>query len=214
MYARPAYIKFFARPKMKLVIWTGILLIFLAGCTTRTFTNTPRAAIEQLLLSGAVDRAVDKFHVPQVAGKKTYLDFTNLKSYDVEYVKAAVRARFAQIGAVLVENREQADYVAEVTSGALGTEYKSTLLGIPAIPVPGSPTPLPELALARGVEQTAISKLLVFVYSDGKLVTTGRYYGKAERDENFILWFRFQGRDDIRKAWEKADQQLEAQTSH
>lgn len=202
---------------MKLVIWTGILLIFLAGCTTRTFTNTPRAAIEQLLLSGAVDRTVDKFHIPQVAGKKTYLDFTNLKSYDVEYVKAAVRARFAQIGAVLVENREQADYVAEVTSGALGTEYKSTLLGIPAIPVPGSPTPLPELALARGVEQTAISKLLVFVYSDGKLVTTGRYYGKAERDENFILWFRFQRRDDIRKAWEKADSQLEAkraQVSH
>jgi len=191
--------------------WIGILLIFLAGCTTRTFTNTERAAIEQLLLSGAVDKTVEKFHIPQVAGKKTYLDFTNLKSYDVEYVKAAVRARFAQIGAVLVKNREQADYVAEVTSGALGTEYKCTLLGIPALPVPGSPTPLPELALARGVEQTAISKLLVFVYSNGNLVSSGRYYGKAERRESFILWFRFRGRDDIRKAWEKADQQLEAQ---
>jgi len=196
---------------MKYIIWTGILLILLPGCTTRTFTNTQRTAIEQLLLSGAVDVAVEKFHIPQVAGKKTYLDFTNLKTYDLEYVKAAVRARFAQLAAILVESPDQADYIAEITSGALGTEFKISLLGIPSLPVPGSAVPLPELALARGVEQTAIVKLLVFVYSDGRLITTGRYYGKAERDENSILFFQFQRRDDIRKAWEKADRQLEAQ---
>jgi len=64
------------------------------------------------------------------------------------------------------------------------------------------------LALARGIEQTAISKLLVFVYSHGRLVTTGRYYGKAERDENSLLWFKFQRRDDIRQAWQKADTEI------
>jgi len=71
-------------------------------------------------------------------GKKTYLDFTNLKSYDIEYVKAAVRARFAEIRAHLTEDAEQADYVAEISSGALGTEYKKTLLGIPSFPIPNS----------------------------------------------------------------------------
>ena len=197
---------------MKYIIAANILLIFVTGCTTRIFTNTQRTAIEQLLLSGAVDNAVAKFHIPQVAGKKTYLDFTNLKSYDIEYVKTAVRARFAQIGAILVENADQADYIAEISSGTLGTEYKSTLLGIPSLPVPGSPTPLPELALARSVEQTGIAKLFVFIHSNGKLVTADHYYGKAERDEGFILWFRFQPTDDIRKAWEQADNKLKAES--
>ena len=201
----------FARPKMKYTIAASILLIFITGCTTRNLTNTQRTAIEQLLLSGAVDNAVAKFRIPQVAGKKTYLDFTNLKSYDIEYVKTAVRARFAQIGAVLVENADEADYIAEISSGTLGTEYKSTLLGIPSLPIPGSPTPLPELALARGVEQTGIAKLFVFIHSNGKLVTADHYYGKAERSESFILWFRFQPTDDIRKAWEQADKKLKAE---
>jgi hypothetical protein len=198
---------------MKYITVANILLIFITGCTTRNFTNTPRTAIEQLLLSTAIDNAVAKFHIPQVAGKKTYLDCINLKTYDIEYVKTAVRARFAQIGAVLVENADQADYIAEISSGALGTEYKSSLLGIPSLPIPGSPTPLPELALARGVEQTGIIKLFVFIHSNGKFITLDHYYGKAERDEGFILWFRFQPTDDIRKAWEQADNKLKSKSS-
>ena len=198
---------------MKYIIWTSLLVTFAAGCGTRTFTNTERAAIEQLLLSGAVDNALEKLDIPQVAGKKTYLDFTNLKSYDIEYVKAAVRARFAKIGAHLAEDAKQADYVVEISSGALGTEYKSSILGIPSIPIPGSPTPFPELALARGVEQTGIAKLLVLVHSNGKVVSTDHYYGKVERDESFVLWFRWQSKDDIRTRWEAADEKLKAKST-
>jgi len=198
---------------MKYIIWTTLLTTFATGCGTRTFTNTERAAIEQLLLSGAVDNALEKLDIPQVAGKKTYLDFTNLKSYDIEYVKAAVRARFAEIGAHLTEDAKQADYVVEISSGALGTEYKSSILGIPSIPIPNSPTPFPELALARGVEQTGIAKLLVLVHSNGKVVSTGHYYGKVERDENFVLWFRWQSKDDIRTRWEAADEKLKAKST-
>lgn len=50
---------------------TGFLLIFLAGYTTRTFTNIDRAAIEQLLLSGSVDKAVEKFYLPQTTTTPT-----------------------------------------------------------------------------------------------------------------------------------------------
>ena len=199
---------------MKHFVLTGILLLGTAGCSTRNFTNTPRTAIEQLLLSAAVDRAVEKINIPQIAGQKTYLDFANLKAYDAEYITTALRARFAQLGAVLVEKPDQAACIAQISSGALGTEYKSTLLGIPSIPIPGSPTPLPELALARGIEQTGIVKLLLFIHCDGKAVITARYYGKAERDESFILWFRFQKRDDIRDAWEKTDARLNTPPAH
>ncbi len=198
---------------MKYIIWTSLLLTFTAGCGSRTFTNTDRAAIEQLLLSGAIDNALEKLDIPQVAGKKTYLDFANLKSYDIEYVKAAVRARFAEIGAHLTEDAKQADYVVEISSGALGTEYKKTLLGIPSFPVPNSSVQSPELALARGIEQTGIAKLLVLVHSNGKVVSTGHYYGKVERDEKFVLLFRLQSKDDIRTRWEAADEKLKAKST-
>ena len=45
-------------------------LLACIGCTSRTVSNTPRTAIEQLLLSGAVDRALAKFDVPELSGKK------------------------------------------------------------------------------------------------------------------------------------------------
>ncbi len=198
---------------MKQAIITGIILTCLSGCVSRTFTNTQRAAIEQLLLSGAVDNALEKLDIPQVADKKVYLDFTNLKCYDIEYVKSAVRARFAQMNAQLVNDTNQADYTAEIASGALGTEYKSFLFGIPAIPVPGMSTPLPELALARSVEQSGIAKLLVSIYADGKGIVSGHYYGKVERRETFVLWMRSQPKDDIRKRWEAADEKLKAKSS-
>ena len=124
-----------------------------------------------------------------------------------------MRARFVEIGAHLTEDAEQADYVVEVSSGALGTEYKSSILGIPSIPVSNSSVQSPELALARGIEQTGIAKLLVLVHSNGELVRTGHYYGKVERDENFVLWFRWQSKDDIRKRWEAADKKLKAKST-
>jgi len=199
---------------MKRIILLGFTAICLSGCGTRTFTNTDRAAIEQLLLSGAVDKALEQLDVPQVAGNKTYIDFANLKCVDIEYVKAAMRARFSKMGALLVAEVNDADYIVEIASGTVGTEYKSFIVGIPSLPVPGLPTPTPELALAKSIEQSGIVKLLVFVRSNkGKFISSERYYGKMERDETFILWFRSQPKDDIRKAWEAADERVKAEST-
>lgn len=194
---------------MKSLEWKVLFLLFLAGCTSRTVSNTPRTAIEQLLLSAAVDKAVSKFQMPELEGKKAYLDFSNLQSYDSEYVKSAVQNRITHNGAIIVDEADRADFVIQVSSGALGNEYKQTLFGIPALPVPGSPMTTPELALWKKVEQDGMAKLLIVVYRRGEIVSSNHYYGKAERDESFILWKRSQPKDDIRKEWEKADEKLE-----
>ena len=190
---------------MKGVIKAILLLLLLAGCTSRSVSYTPRTAIEQLLLSTAVDKAFDKVRLPELSDKKVYLDFSNLQSYDSEYVKSAFKGCVAGRGAALIEQPEEADYIIQISCGALGNEYKDTLFGIPALPVPGSATSLPELALWKSVEQDGIAKFLITVSSDGKIVSKGHYYGKAERDESFFLWIRFQSKDDIRKAWEEAE---------
>ncbi len=190
---------------MKDVIKAIVLLLLLAGCTSRSVSHTPRTAIEQLLLSTAVDKAFDKVRLPELSDKKVYLDFSNLQSYDSEYVKSAFKGYVAEKGAALIEQPEDANYIIQISCGALGNEYKYTLIGIPALPVPGSPMSSPELALWKSVEQDGIAKFLITVSSDGKIVSKEHYYGKAERDETFFLWMRSQPKDDIRKAWEEAE---------
>lgn len=197
---------------MNRIAATLLVLSALAGCSSRHVTNTPRSAIEQLLLSGAVDLALEKLDMPEVKGKKVYVDLSNLKAYDVEYIRVAARARFAQLGARLVEKSDDADIIAEIASGGLGIEYKSALVGLPSIPVPNTPIPTPDLPAYRSVEQTGIFKLLIFVHQKGKLLAASQYYAKCDRDESFALWYRFQRADQIRQGWQKADLKAESKT--
>ena len=115
------------------------------------------------------------------------MDFSNLQAYDLEYVKSSIRSRIAESSIVILDKAESADLVLEVASGALGNEYKSTLIGIPSLPIPGSPVNSPDFHLWKKIEQNGIAKLLLTVYSDNKAIYSNHYYGKAERDETFFL---------------------------
>jgi hypothetical protein len=189
-----------------------LALSCVVGCSSRLVSNTPRTAIEQMLLTAAVDKALAKLDLPEVRDKKVFLDFTNLKAYEAEYTKVAVRARFGEIGAILAEKAESADMVAEVASGAMGTEFKSSVLGLPALPVPNSPVPFPEAYGYKSSERTGIVKLLIFLHEKGRFVATNQYFAKADRHESFLLWWRFQRKDDIREGWERADLKLKEET--
>ena len=183
----------------------ALLAFVFVGCTSRLVTNTPRSAIEQLLLSGAVDRALAKLELPEVRGKKTFVDLSNLKAYDVEYIRVATRARIGQMGAILVGKVDDAEVVVEVASGGVGTEFKDAVVGLPTFPIPNSPVSTPELNAYKTHEQTGIVKLLVFVHERGRLLTAMHCYAKCDRDESFSLWYRFHQEDNIRQGWEKAD---------
>jgi len=182
-----------------------VLLLVSTGCVSRVVSNTPRTALEQMLLTGAVDRALEKLELPEVRDKTVCLDFSSLKGYDAEYVRVAVRARFAKLGARLVKDPEQADYVAEVASGSLGTEFKTTLIGLPALPVPQTQLTSPEVPLYRSAEQTGMFKLLIFVHADGRFIAADQYYARADRDETFLLFWRLHRKDDVREGWERAE---------
>ncbi|MDP6635636.1 MAG: hypothetical protein QGG42_12100 [Phycisphaerae bacterium] len=192
----------------KISLWSWIIALGAAascGCTTRTLSNTPRTAIEQLLLTRAVDMAMVKFDMPELADKKVFIDFANLKCYEAEYVTVAIRTRIARTGAELVESAEGADMTIEVASGALAMEYKRSEVGMPPLPVPNSPAPLPAMPLYRSIEQTAIIKLLLFVHTKGRFVASHTYYAKADREEHFILQWRATRKDDVRRGWEQVE---------
>ena len=190
---------------MKRLLLFTLVFVIAAGCSTRRVSTTSRTAIEQLLLSTAVDKALAKFDMPMLKDSKVFVDFTNLKGTDVEYLQVALRARAAQQGAILVTKAEDAKYVMEVASGGLAMEDKSNLVGVPSLPIPQAPIPVPEMSLFKTVEQTAILKLLIFVHQKGKFVAADQYFARGDRDESFVLWYSFQRGDDVREGWERAD---------
>ncbi len=193
------------------VLLLTVLLSAAGGCSSRLVTNPPRSAIEMMLLSGAVDKALSRFHMPALANQKVFVDFTNLATYDVGYVRAAARARICRIGAVLVESADEAEYVVEISSGALSLEFKENVIGLPALPVPNSPVPIPEAPVSRTTEQTGIVKLLIFVHSHGRFVSANHYYAKIDRQESIIMGVRAQQHDEVREGWQRADMKLQQQ---
>ncbi len=109
--------------------------------------------------------------------------------------------------------------IAEIACGALGTEFKTVMVGLPPLPVPNSPTPLPEASVYKSSEQTGIVKILIFVHAKGRFVAANQYYAKADRNESFVFWWRFHSQDDVREGWERADlklakQALQSQNGH
>ncbi|MEX0585889.1 MAG: DUF6655 family protein [Pirellulales bacterium] len=143
--------------------------IALAGCGTTRWTDTSRTGTEQLLLSDAVDRAVSEVNFRGLAGKTVYFDQQFLKD-DNHYLISSFRQQLLACGCVLKEKREDAEFVVEARAGAVGTDRHDLLYGVPATnlptlaPIPGMPTAIPEIPLAKRTAQRGVAKIAVFAY--------------------------------------------------
>ncbi len=143
-----------------------------AGCGTTKWSDTRRTATEQLLISDAMDRAVAQLDFRAVAGKTVYLDAAPLEGVtDALYLTSLMRQHMLAAGCILKEDREKADYVAEIRAGAIGTDRREVMFGVPAtgisgmLPMGGVPAGIPELPLATKTEQRAVAKIAVFAYN-------------------------------------------------
>ena len=141
-----------------------------------------------LLVSDAVDQAISQVDFRLLANKKVFLDtqyisilpktkaITNRDS-DInhqDYIISAIRQQMVAAGCVLVGKAAEAEFVAELRVGALGTDQNEVVYGIPAssmlttvsslVPtMPQIPT-IPEISLAKKDEQAGLAKVSVFVY--------------------------------------------------
>jgi len=142
------------------------------GCGTTKWTETRRTATEQLLISDSMDQAVGRLNFRALSGKKVYLDDTYLKDVvDANYLISSLRQQLLAHGAILRDKKEEADYVVEVRSGAVGTDMHGVLVGVPQVNLPpavsavGLPTALPEIPLIKKTQQSAVTKILLFAYN-------------------------------------------------
>ena len=135
-----------------------------SGCATARKSDTARTASEQILLSGAVDKAVQQVEFGDLNELAVFIDPQYLDSVDKGYVVSCLRHRVLQNGGLLAAGPDTADVVMEIRSGGVGTDSKESYLGTPSLGVPGMPISLPEIKLVSRSTQYGTAKLGLVVY--------------------------------------------------
>jgi len=168
----------------------------LAGCTTSRSTAPLRTASEQLLISAAADRAAAQLSLGIPKGTKVFVDTRYFQGYDEGYAIASIRTQLLKNGLMLVDDRPQAEAVVQVSAGALSTDQKSLLVGLPQLTVPyipaGNSVTVPEIALFKQAEEKGVAKFVATGYDakTGKLLsTTDARYGFAHNTNHTVLLF-------------------------
>src|SRR5262249_44141529 len=87
------------------------LLLLVCGCVSIKESDTARTGVEQLLISSAVDRALDKVDLTPVRGAKVFVEPKYLDCVDKNYVLVSLNQRLLKGGSTLVEKSEDADVV-------------------------------------------------------------------------------------------------------
>jgi hypothetical protein len=143
----------------------------LAGCGTTRWSDTSRTATEQMLISDAVDRAVSQIDFSALAGRDVYLDARFIfGAVDDRYIISTLRQHMLASGCVVKDKPEDANYILEVRTGAVGTNRNDLLFGTPTTQLPsvGGVTPggatIPEIALFKRTSQQGVCKIAVFAY--------------------------------------------------
>ncbi len=135
------------------------------GCATIKESDTARTGVEQLLISSAVDRSLDKIDLRPIARAKVYVEEKYLDCTDKNYVLIALHQRLLQQNCTLVGKAEDSDITLEIASGAVGTDRHDLFMGVPQIPLaPPSPISVPKMTLYERSKAMGTAKLVVVAY--------------------------------------------------
>ncbi len=159
------------------------------GCSSTRTTDTARTGMEQLLISNAVDQTMNKTFLPDVAGKKVYLEEKYLNAVDKGYIVGSMRRKLLNAGAMLVDAKEGSEVTIELCSGGVGTDNVESFIGVPGLTVPGLPIELPEVRLYEKKSQFGTAKLSVVAYDtpSGQLVYDGNGTLARADDSNWSV---------------------------
>jgi len=174
------------------VAWLASTLA-VGGCTTIRETDATPTASQELLVSTAAERAVDRLDLRIPSGTKVFLDTADFEGTQSKYVVGAVKDRLLRQGCLLASDKGQADTIVEIRAGALSANEDETLIGIPPIglPVPmAGAVSLPELALYKAERRKGLAKIAATTYdakTSGLVQSTGAQYGTSYKDNWVVL---------------------------
>lgn len=142
----------------------------LAGCGTTRTTDTTRAATEQMLVTNAIDQCINRLDFRLLSGQKVFFDPQYLDGVvDKGYLISSLRQHMLACGCLLMEERARSTFVVEARAGSVGTDRHQLLVGVPQmtmpVSIPGAPSAIPEVPLAKRTDQNGVAKLAVFAYN-------------------------------------------------
>ncbi len=173
--------------------------LVLAGCGTTRTSTTDRTPLEQALISQSAYDAVGMLNfTPErdVAGMSYYLDDSQFKSVDQEYILNALREHLLKLGMRETTSEDEADVHIFPRSAHVGVHDRSVLLGIPSLPIiiPGAGTlTTPELALYKYDTQRGRSRVGGFgvIPETGELAFSMEEKAAQRRFTRYTVLFLF-----------------------
>src|SRR4051812_6092467 len=151
-------------------------LSFAIGCTTIKRSDTARTGLEQLLISSAVDHALNRIDWSPIRGAPVFVETKYLDCVDKNYIILSVHQRLLANGCTLVEKAEDSAVTIELGSGGVGTDRQDSYVGIPEISMPASQVAIPKLALFTREKAHGTAKLAILAYdtkSKHPVISTG-----------------------------------------
>lgn len=181
---------------MKTLVLSLILIGLTSACsTTHKNTQTPRTAIEQLLLSEAVMTSLPeqiKTPLPIPSGAKVVIDSSGI-SKDQHIVQKVMAGWLGKKGYLVQDDKENATYQVNVNVESLGTEYADSFFGIPPIQGGIIPIATPELAIYKAQYQTGYVKFYfdIFELPSGRFIQTTMPFVAEKFYNDYTLFFLF-----------------------
>jgi len=166
----------------------------------REVTKTPRSAIEQLLLTQALNRSLLHIALPLSVQEPLVMDVTGLQSgfpasswdRDLLFIKDGVASRLGVLGYRIVKNESEATYIARVLVQSFGTNQSSSFFGMPPIQSVLIPFSLPQLTIYQNLSQDGYVRFaldLIERASGRLLYSTPWYQHRTHHDQYTILFF-------------------------
>ena len=180
-----------------LALAASLIVLAQSGCGSTRTTGTPRTGTEQLLLTNAWDKALQKVDFRPLTGVPVFLDTSNAQAIDQGWIVSSLREAMLVQGVLLREKRENAQFIVEASIGAYGTDDDEFLVGIKQTTIPQTVTgvpagTIPELPLIKRSRQQAVAKLRLFAYdrTSGQLVwQSGTMLDKADNKDVYVGGF-------------------------
>ncbi|MEM9702421.1 MAG: DUF6655 family protein [Planctomycetota bacterium] len=180
-----------AASRVVVALAAGVPLFGAVGCATTSSSDTARTGMEQLLVSDAIDHSISKIDLRPLAGKSVFVDDQYLDCVDKGYVVSSLRHRVMNSGARLAKSADDADLVAEIRSGGVGTDRQESWVGTPQVSLPGIlPVELPEIKVWNRDRQLATAKIGVVIYDAKTLAqigTGGMSLARSDDSNTFLM---------------------------
>lgn len=145
-------------------IFIVFVSLLLSACSSPHITNTPRSAVEQLLLCATIERGISKADFSEFQNKIVKLDYSNLNpQVDKNLIMGYLEIHLSKFNMIISKSDlQKPDYIIQVVCGVLATDVDKALIGMPPLPIPIPDTNvsiiIPEIPLYRRISRRAYGR--------------------------------------------------------